>query len=175
MQPVQQPLSETVRSLGRRLDARTREIHDVAAGCTAGGDSSWDALLSSLDVPALAAAERLEHLASGMPLRKGALPIEVRRAMDSVRASFAAEASRLSARVRASDDPDLDDAALDELLNRVQTRLRGLVDAEVKRYVQAVRPPSGADIATVECAVCGVARVDGATLESCTYCGTRFS
>lgn len=170
------PLTETVRSLGRRLETRTREIQKAARGSAAGGDAAWDAVLSSLEIPAPSATERKESLARCMPLQAGALPIEVRRAMEAVHAEFSAEASRLAARVRASDDPDLDDAALDELLAGVLNRLQHLVDDEVKRYVQAVRPasPSGSEAASaVACRICDTPREAG-TLESCACCGFRF-
>jgi hypothetical protein len=149
---------------GQRAIAATVAL---ALDCPAGGDARWDAHLAQLGVAPLAPAERLRHLHEGPGQSRGALLLELRRALVAVAAPY--------------------EQAMEDGF-----RLEHAVEHAVRGYVRATRPvvstssifahamasiPSSpgrshhaARTATDTCSCCG-APVHERTLRACPYCG----
>lgn len=145
-------------------------IITLALACPAGGDGRWDAMLGALGVAGLPADERARHLREGPGQARGALLLEVRRALDAGVAPLCEQ--------------------MDDLTPA--HRLRDAVEQAVRDYVGAVKPkittssifanaladagrsPSrmvGAAGAAADCCTCcGAPRQDRA-LSRCGYCG----
>lgn len=148
-------------------------IVSLALTCPAGGDARWDAMLDKLGVTGLAADERARHLREGPGQARGALLLELRRALDAGVAPLCEH---------------MDDLTFAH-------RLRDAVEQAVRDYVGAVKPkittssifanaladagrsPSrmvGAAGAAADCCpCCGAPRRDRA-LPSCHYCGENL-
>jgi hypothetical protein len=169
-------VAASARALAQRLRERAAQVLEVARSGPAGGGPDWDALLLTLAIRPLTADERQRHLAAGPPIRAGALPNEVRRALDQVRASTDGELAAVD-----RDDPERDELARE---------LARFVDRGVREHIAAIRPPAptssifanaarttaryqptAAGVETLTCAVCGAARADEA-VEVCQFCGT---
>ena len=170
-----------VQALATRVDARVREVTGIAARSALGGGPEWDSVLQSLAISPLPLDARASYLASGMPMSRGALPIEVRRVLERVQADARRELSALA-------NGGADDSACDEL----GATLRDLADREMRAYIQAIRPPAqtssifknalastpryaatAAGVSTTKCSACGAARADLA-VEVCQFCGASF-
>lgn len=145
-------------------------IVNLALVCPAGGDARWDAMLGKLGVAGLSPDERIRHLREGPGQARGALLLELRRALDAGVAPLCEH--------------------MDDLTPA--HRLRDAVEQAVRDYVSAVKPkvttssifanaladagrsPSrmvgAAGAAADTCTCCGAPRRDRA-LPSCGYCG----
>lgn len=149
---------------GQKLIA---SIRDLALSCPAGGDARWDAMLDKLHVEALSPEQRAQHLREGPGQGRGAVLLELRRALD---AGVAALAKHM-------EDP---------------WRLTNLVEQAVRDYVGAVKPKittssifanAMAGIATspgrtdssaealADCCGCCGAPLDDRSSNACRYCG----
>ena len=162
------------------LQAWTERVRTVGVGCALGGDASWDALLAELGVPALPVDERRRHVQEGPKRVRGALPIEVRRAIEAIE-------TRARAALRTLDHQGVDDAALEP----IERSLVGLVDAILRDHLRATGPaittasifanamattPTayagvGPSLSTLKCTTCGGPRRAGGELAPCPYCG----
>jgi hypothetical protein len=148
-------------------------IVSLAVSCPAGGDGRWDAMLAELGVTGLSADERGRHLREGPGQARGALLLELRRALDAAVAPLCEH--------------------MDDLTPA--HRLRDAVEQAVRDYVSAVKPkvttssifanaladagrsPSRmvgtAGAAADCCPCCGAPRRDRA-LPRCGYCGENL-
>lgn len=157
-------------SQGKELIA---SIVTLALACPAGGDGRWDAMLGKLGVAGLPADERARHLREGPGQARGALLLELRRALDAGVAPLCEH--------------------MDDLTPA--HRLRDAVEQAVRDYVAAVKPkittssifanaladagrsPSrmvgAAEAAADCCPCCGAPRRDRA-LPRCGYCGENL-
>jgi hypothetical protein len=148
-------------------------IVSLAVSCPAGGDGRWDAMLGKLGVTGLSADERARHLREGPGQARGALLLELRRALDAAVAPLCEH--------------------MDDLTPA--HRLRDAVEQAVRDYVSAVKPkvttssifanaladaarsPSrivgAAGAAADTCSCCGAPRRDR-TLPRCGYCGENL-
>lgn len=151
---------------------------DAARSSAVGGDAKWDAQLRALSLEPWPAEKRREYLATCSPIARGALPIEVNAALESLERAFRAELGGVS-----RDDPMRDDLA---------TELRDFVRRELRDYISAIRPAGGvasifqnarattrrydktaSGSSMMRCAVCGASR-DSDAQTSCLFCGTAY-
>jgi hypothetical protein len=185
--------ADQINALSDNLEQTVSAVFETATASDKGGGPAWDRLLRELGLEPPSAAERAQALATDVPIAKGPVPAEVRRALEKLHAAVAAEATRLQRAVdRAT---DVDTTALDEQLDQLAKRLGDFVDTEVKRYIAAIRPaPAAAGIfanalattpdyaamrqeegvETKTCKTCGAARPAGTDLETCDFCGGSF-
>lgn len=203
-----QPITENTvavqnRVLDRALEwvqwseARAQHIVATAASASLHGSPAWDALLAEAGVQALSPLERQHHVSAGPPRASGPSPIEVRRALESLRAQMQRAARELehatihsAPQGREGDDDDTE-RAIDGL-----KRLAGrIVDEPLRRYIAAVRPKIttssifanamassrnytaqgvSAGTSTLACDCCGAPRQSGATSRVCEFCGSTF-
>ncbi|MDB4997398.1 MAG: hypothetical protein JWM74_4830, partial [Myxococcaceae bacterium] len=75
---------ERAAALGAWLEMWKAHVSRLAASCAVGGDAAWDATLHELGVTPLPADERRRHVTEGPRRTAGALPIEVRWAMEAL-------------------------------------------------------------------------------------------
>src|SRR5258705_5990858 len=66
------------------VETVSQRVLATVATCALGGDDRWFALLGELGIAPLPAHERERHLREGSERRLGALPIEVRWAIETV-------------------------------------------------------------------------------------------
>jgi hypothetical protein len=194
-----QPITENAvavqnRVLDRALEwaqwseARAQHIVATAASASLHGSPAWDALLAEAGVHALSPLERQHHVSAGPPRASGPSPIEVRRALESLRAQMQRAAKELE---HAGEEEDATERAIDGL-----KRLAGrIVDEQLRRYIAAVRPKIttssifanamassrnytaqgvSAGASTLACDCCGAPRQSGATSRVCEFCGSTF-
>lgn len=180
---------ERVQEWIRWTDTTVQQIHDVAGAAPLGGDEHWGQLMAKLDVESLPPDERIQMLSGGAPTARGPVPIEVRRALESV-AKKALDATR-----QLDHELDLDDEETQQTLDRFQHRLSDLVDKELARYLQGVRPRAttasifataaastqgymsqteGAGVKTHTCPTCGAPRGGDEPSPTCSYCGSKI-
>lgn len=180
---------ERVQEWIRWTDTSVQHIHDVAGASPLGGDDNWQTLLSKMNVEPLPPEERTRMLAGGAPTARGPVPIEVRRALESV-ATQATDASQ-----QLDTTLDIDDDETQQLLDRWQHRLADLVDKELARYLAGVRPRAttasifataaattpgfmgqaeGAGVKTHTCPTCGAPRGGDDAGDTCGYCGSKI-
>jgi hypothetical protein len=181
---------ERLAALRHSLEQMTRRIFETATTSDRGGGPAWDRLLGELGVEPPSTDQRLQALSTNVPLSKGPVPAEVRKALEKLRADLSVEVERFRAAL--DQNPGAADATQDEQLEELDRRLASFVDAEVKRYIAAVRPapaaagifanalattPSyaadrqGAGVETKMCGTCGAARPAGTDLRTCDFCG----
>jgi hypothetical protein len=200
-----QPITEnTVGVENRVLDrarewtqwSETRAQHVVATAASASlhGSPAWDALLAEAGVQALGPLERQHHVSAGPPRASGPSPIEVRRALESLRAQMqraAKELEHATTHSGAEGDDDATERAIDGL-----KRLAGrIVDEHLRRYIATVRPKIttssifanamassrnytaqgvNAGMTTLACDCCGAPRCSGTTSRVCEFCGSKL-
>ncbi len=117
-----------IESLGASIEQHVLYIHQTAASSPAGGGPAWDALLRHYGVLAFGPEERSTSVRC-MRLTRGALPSEVRAALEGLRSWATRELERLRA------DPSF---AANGAPAQLQQRLVSLVDLETQRYENAI-------------------------------------
>jgi hypothetical protein len=173
---------ERAAALGVWLETWKQHVSSAAASCVAGGDANWDAVLRELGVTALSAEERRHQLAGGPKRNAGALPIEVRWAMEAIEARARIDLRSL----------DRDQHVADEVLERIERSLVGMVDGVVREHLRLTTPAPTtssifanarastpdyakmgtlASMGTMKCTTCGSPRKREGDLKPCPYCG----
>jgi hypothetical protein len=201
-----QPITENTvavqnRVLDRALEwaqwseARAQHIVATAASASPHGSPAWDALLAEAGVQGLDPLERQHHVSAGPPRASGPSPIEVRRALESLRAQMQRAAEELERATRHSGPEGYDDDATERALEGLKRLAGRIVDEQLRRYIAAVRPKittssifanamassrnytaqgMTAGTSTLACDCCGAPRHSGATSRVCEFCGSTF-
>lgn len=168
----------SVTELRARHEARVEELVRAALEWRPAGDDRWDALLSGLGLKPMSAEQRLRLFQSSRTQLRGALPVELRGALEVIR-------EHSSRALRALDVADDEDARA-----RFERELEAFVDRELGAYIDRTRPTTtvssifaNARSTTVtfggakdqlkarRCRTCGAARPEGTDLRRCAFCG----
>jgi hypothetical protein len=182
---------EHARQWGQWGEAQASAIVAAAAAAPLHGSPQWDALLHEAGAQPLSADERQHHASAGPPRASGPSPIEVRRALEALRARLERAAEQLQTGVDAG---SWDDAVQREI-DALKRIARGLVDEQLRRYIAAVRPKittssifanalassrnyaaegARAGMSTLSCDCCGAPRQRGSTARVCEFCGSTL-
>jgi hypothetical protein len=172
-------------------EAQATAIVSTAAASPLHGSPTWDALLAEAGAQPLTAVQRQHHVSAGPPRASGPSPIEVRRALEALRARVERAAAELQS---VADARDFDDAA-ERSIDGLKRFAGRLVDEHLRRYIATVRPKittssifanarassrnytaesAGAGMSTLACDCCGAPRQRGATSRVCEFCGSNF-
>ncbi|MHB8872766.1 MAG: hypothetical protein ACYC8T_03670 [Myxococcaceae bacterium] len=157
-----------------RFAARLRSTLTLAESSGVGGGPEWDGHLASLGLTPMTFEQRLAVQRQGVANLKGALPVEVRRALQAVRDE------ELKGLV------GLDDASL-------RLKLDTTIERELRDYLNRCRPRASLgsifanaqattvrlgevkdQVAVLKCRCCGAARPDGSNLRVCAFCGAEL-
>lgn len=167
--------------------ARAEHVIATAVGSDLRGGGSWDALLLEAGLTGLPPDERDALARTGPSRKSGPPPIEVRRALEHAAAAVEKACDDLDASTPASD------LRGDELIDRLRSEARRLVETYLRKYIAAVRPKistssifanaaasttrmggagTGPGMATKTCSCCGAPRDAKSDMTTCTYCGS---
>jgi hypothetical protein len=170
------------------VETMSQRVLITGTTCALGGDSRWFELLGELGIAPLAAHERERHLREGSPRRRGALPIEVRWAIESVEKRARAWLWEI--------DRAMPTEHGDECIRPIEHELVGMVERTIRAHLAATAPavttssifanarnttPSYAQMGKkagleeVTCRTCGAPRVSAGDLGRCTYCGGELA
>jgi hypothetical protein len=176
-----------LRGLSAWIDDQAQRVLDVGSTCALGGDAAWDALLGELGVAPLPAEERRRHIAEGPKRARGASPIEVRWAIQTI-------FDRARAALRPL-DLEAESSAENDLVGKIEHRLYALVDEVTRAHLARVAPPAPAANSTssifanarattpsygggvaagldqMKCTTCGAPRKNVSDALVCVYCG----
>ncbi len=167
--------------LRARHQARLEELLRAALAGRPQGDDRWDAVLLGLRLTPPAAEQRLALLQTSRTQLRGALPVEVRRALEVIREdAFVALRGLKTAE-------DAEDRA------RFEEELASFVDRALRDYIDQTRPVASVSgifanarsttvtygdakdqVKARRCQTCGAARPDGSDLRTCAFCGQAF-
>jgi len=171
----------------RWVDVMSRRVLEQGVASALGGDPAWDALLAELGVRALPPAERQRHLTEGSRRARGALPIEVRWAIETV--------EKLARGWLWEIDRAMPTDYGDKYIRPIEHRLLGLVDETVRAHLAQTAPPvttasifanarattpnyaslgTKAGVETTKCKTCGGPRRHTGDLGPCDYCGAQL-
>jgi hypothetical protein len=171
----------------RWVEVMSRRVLEQGVASALGGDPAWDALLTELGVRPQPPEERRRHLTEGAQRARGALPIEVRWAIETVDKSARAWLWEIDRAMPAEFG--------DKYIRPIEHRLIGLVDETVRAHLaQTVAAPTTASIfanarattpkyssmgtkAGIEetkCKTCGGPRRHTGDLGPCDYCGAQL-
>src|ERR1035437_5934189 len=113
-------IEEHARGLAAWVDHWATQVLEVGSTCALGGDATWDAILQEHGVAPLPPAARQRHIKEGPRRSRGALPIEVRWAIEAVY-KRSREASRaLDLRVETPEEQRIVDGIERRLVNLVE-------------------------------------------------------
>jgi len=154
-----------------RFVARAQAAVQMALQSRVEGDPAWDSFLASLGLAPGTCEERLALQRQGVPNLKGALPVELRQALQAIRGEVLRGLG------------PLEDAPL-------RLKLDTLLDREVREYLNQCRPRvtlkgifANAQATTVRlgdapdtvkaltCRCCGAARPENSNPRVCAFCG----
>jgi hypothetical protein len=173
--------------LHRWVEVMSRRVLEQGVASALGGDPAWDALLAELRVRPLAPAERQRHLTEGARRAKGALPIEVRWAIETIEKSARAWLWEI--------DKAMPTEYGDTHIRPIEHMLQGLVDETVRQHLaqtaaaataasifanaRATTPNysamgTKAGIEETKCKTCGGPRRHTGNLGPCDYCGAQL-
>jgi hypothetical protein len=144
-----------------------RSIVDLALSCPAGGDHRWDQRLTELRVTGLSSDERGRHLREGPGQSRGALLLELRRALDAITEPIA---ERMDDRWRLRDAVE---QAVRDYVNTVKPRIT-TSSIFANALAGAATSPGRVDgtaAATADCCRCCGAPLADRSATSCRYCG----
>jgi hypothetical protein len=174
--------------LSRWVETMSRRVLEQGVASALGGDPAWDALLAELGVTPLPPAERQRHLKEGARRSRGALPIEVRWAIERIEKSARAWLWEI--------DKAMPTEHGDQYIRPVEHQLQGLVDETVRQHLaqtalvanttasifanaRASTPNysamgAKAGIEETKCKTCGGPRRHTGDLGPCDYCGAQL-
>lgn len=178
-------IEEHARGLAAWVDHWATQVLEVGSTCTLGGDATWDAILREHGVSPLPPQERQRHIKEGPRRSRGALPIEVRWAIEAVY-KRSREASRaLDLRVETPEEQ--------RIVDGIERRLVNLVEETTHAHLQRVTPPANttasifanarattpnysamgaaAGLSQMKCKSCGAPRKSTEEIGACGYCG----
>jgi hypothetical protein len=171
----------------RWVDVMSRRVLEQGVSSALGGDPAWDALLAELGIEPLPPAERRRHLTEGARRAKGALPIEVRWAIEKIESSARAWLWEI--------DKAMPTEHGDKYIRPVEHRLQGLVEETVRSHLAQTAPAATtasifanarattpnysamgakAGIEETKCKTCGGPRRHTGDLGACDYCGAQL-
>jgi hypothetical protein len=175
-----------------RLSAATRAAHLVqeftvhaatvaeqALATIPQGTPAWDAALVAVGVRPPTAEARLAVIATGIPQFRGALPHELRQALETLRRRMRRAASGANTDdVDAASDDDADTTMRAHIADLVATHLLrcrppvglGAIFANAQMTTQRMTD-DGERMIALRCPCCGAARPADAGLRVCGYCG----
>jgi hypothetical protein len=170
------------------VETMSRRVLETGTSCALGGDDRWFALLGELSITPLPPEERQRHLREGSKRARGALPIEVRWAIETVEKWARAWLREI--------DLAMPTEYGDEYIRPVEHKLLGMVEHTIRAHLTATAPavttasifanaksttPSYAQLGKkagleeVTCGTCGAPRVRAGDLGRCTYCGGELA
>ena len=170
------------------VETMSQRILATGSACALGGDDRWFELLNELSITPLSAGERERHLREGPRRARGALPIEVRWAIETVEKRARGWLWEL--------DRAMPTEYGDECIRPIEHKLIGMVEATVRAHLAATAAavttssifanarsttPSYAHLGKeagleeVTCRTCGAPRVRAGDLGRCTYCGGELA
>ncbi len=179
--------SRAVQLLGW-VEATSRRILDTGAGCALGGDARWNDLLTELGVTPLSPSERERHLREGPRRSRGALPIEVRWAIEAVDKRARSWLWDIDRAMRTEHG--------DRYIRPIEHKLYGMVEETIRAHLSATvvavttssifanaraTTPSYAHLGKkagleeVKCKTCGAPRIRTGELGPCAYCGGELA
>jgi hypothetical protein len=172
----------------RWVEVMSHRVLEQGVGCALGGHAAWDALLADLGVAPLPPAERQRHLTEGSRRARGALPIEVRWAIEKV--------EKLARAWLWEIDKAMPTEYGDQYIRPVEHKLLGMVDETVRAHItrtaavvnttanifanaRASTPNysqlgARAGLEGTKCKTCGAPRRHAGDLGNCDYCGGQL-
>lgn len=156
---------EQLLAQGRAL---VESIVHLALSVPVGGDARWDAMLAKLGVSGLSVLDRQRNLRDGPGQSKGALVIELRKALE---AAIVPLCDHMDQPWRLSDAAA---RALRDYVGAVKPRISS-ASIFANALATTTNPMRGsADASAEPCICCGAPRVDRSQ-PSCRYCGEPFT
>ena len=124
-------IEEHARGLAAWVDHWATQVLEVGSTCALGGDATWDAILQEHGVAPLPPAERQRHIKEGPRRSRGALPIEVRWAIEAVYKRSREAARALDLRVETPEEQ--------RIVDGIERRLVNLVEETTHAHLQRAR------------------------------------
>jgi hypothetical protein len=171
------------------VETMSERVLSAGTSCALGGDGRWFELLAELGVTPLPEGERERHLREGSKRARGALPIEVRWAIESVEKRARGWLWEI--------DKSMPTEYGDAYVRPIEQKLHGMVERTVRAHLAATAgavvttssifanarntTPSYAQMGKkagleeVSCRTCGAPRARAGDLGRCTYCGGELA
>jgi hypothetical protein len=171
------------------VETMSQRVVSTGTTCALGGDGRWFQLLAELGIAPLPPDERDRHLREGSKRARGALPIEVRWAIETVEKRARAWLWEI--------DKAMPTEYGDQYIRPIEHKLHGMVEETVRAHLSATAvaavttesifanakstTPSyahmgkKAGLEEVTCKTCGAPRVRAGDLGRCTYCGGELA
>lgn len=189
-------LHKKIQHLSDDTQSRIRQTVTLAKERPVEGNEPWRLHLAALGLVPLTAVQIGELLQTGPKVTAGALPVELREALQKIKDDAASEMVKIENEIDAFEENDESDTgSLRDALENFDRFLNDVVDREVREYIQSTKPAVGlkgifanaaattpkyfehaakAGVKTLKCPACGAPRPADQTLETCAFCGTKL-
>src|SRR6185436_243771 len=114
------------------VETMSERVLATGTSCALGGDEHWFAILTELGITPLPPEERQRHLREGSQRRLGALPIEVRWAIETV--------DRNARHWLREIDLAMPTEYGDEYIRPIEHKLQGMVEQTIRAHLTATAP-----------------------------------
>ena len=180
----QEQLTE-LKKIVQNFEENYDRVTETALNCPKGGDQNWFQILNEFNVKPASVVQKNYYYSSGMPVTKGALPIELRKVYEALRfesiKQFRDKFQNIELKSKAEDYWD-----------DFNDRLRDFIKDDMDSYIGKVKQKVGvSDIfanafsgmnqfsqgltesgtGTKQCDNCGAPRLDTDQYDDCYFCG----
>lgn len=171
-------LQNHVRVFADEIRRRIRTTVAIAKKRPVEGSRAWNDHLQTMGLRAFTDDKIHELRRLGPASKTGALPIEVRQALQKVKDDADAKILEFEFDLEGLEqNEDASAGAVRETLDRLKDELRNMVDTEVKNYVAVMRSSVDATgkAGALKCPTCGARQPQDDSPPTCAYCGGRMT
>ncbi len=175
-----------LKKIVQHFEGKHKRVTEIAQNCPKGGDHNWFNILKEFDVQAASIQQKKHYYSSGMPVTKGALPVELRKVYEAIRFETIKQY-----REKLGDIELVGEA--DDYWYEFDNRLRYFIKDDIDSYISKIKQKVGvSDIfanafsgmnqfsggltesgtTTKQCENCGAPRLDTDQYDDCYFCGT---
>jgi len=174
-----------LKDIVRKFEEDHKRVTDTAVNCPKGGDQNWFNILQEFDVQAANINQKNAYYSSGMPVTKGALPLELKKVYEALRFKAVKSFREKFQNVELESDADW-------FWDDFSDRLRDFIKEDLDKYISKVKQKVGVNdifanafsgmnqfshgltesgTATKQCENCGAPRLDTDQYDDCYFCG----
>lgn len=163
-----------------------QQVNSIALACPKGGDEKWNQVLEKYKVEPATPLQKETFYTNGVPVIKGALPVELRKVYLSLRQGIMKNFLEIFHNIELSFDASM-------YWDDFTARLQNFIEEEINTYLGKIKQPvgvsnifanafmgmnqfsqglKGSDLNTKRCNSCGSPRSDENQYGECYFCGT---
>jgi len=175
-----------LKGIVNQFETDHKRVTDIALASPKGGDTNWFEILKEFEVKPASTEQKNYYYSSGIPVGKGALPLELKKVYEALRFKAIMAYRGKFQGIELESDAEW-------YWDEFDDRLRDFIKEDIDKYIGKVKQKVGVNdifanafsgmnqysqgltesgTATKKCTNCGAPRLDKDQYDECYFCGT---